>query len=135
MFDTCVHLLDMFQVPRTSAHRANACIIPLVNEHHSLRVGLPPSVPALFAALQHFPRLSERRFPLPSCPLLLSCPALTVRPHIPSISLQETDGVGTLLEVMEKNGVEKAVVCGTPVTKKWDQYEKGRPKGTFQVSE
>lgn len=45
---------------------------------------------------------------------------------------QETDGVGTLLECMEKNGVERAIVCGTPVTKKWDQYEKGRPKGTFQ---
>mmetsp|Transcript_39450 Transcript_39450/g.97681 ORF Transcript_39450/g.97681 Transcript_39450/m.97681 type:complete len:304 (-) Transcript_39450:428-1339(-) len=45
---------------------------------------------------------------------------------------QETEGVPKLLAALDAAGVQKAVVTGTPVTKKWDQYEKGRPKGTFQ---
>lgn len=45
---------------------------------------------------------------------------------------QETEGIDTLLKCMEENRVTRAAVCGTPVTKKWDNTEKERPKGAFQ---
>lgn len=41
--------------------------------------------------------------------------------------MQETDGAGALIEAMDGAGVERAVVFGLPVKKKWAAIEPGRP--------
>jgi predicted TIM-barrel fold metal-dependent hydrolase len=41
--------------------------------------------------------------------------------------LQESDGLPRLLAAMDAGGVTKAVVCGLPVRKKWEAYERHPP--------
>ena len=40
---------------------------------------------------------------------------------------QETDGMARLLAAMDAGGVKKAVVCGLPLKKKWEAFEKNPP--------
>ncbi len=56
----------------------------------------------------------------------IGVPAIDAHLHIVNF-LQQTDGLQVLLDAMPKANVEKSVICGLPVRKKWSISEPERP--------
>jgi hypothetical protein len=53
-------------------------------------------------------------------------PAVDAHLHLVDF-LQDTDGLEKLLIIMNKAGIERSVICGLPVRKKWEYFEPEKP--------
>jgi hypothetical protein len=56
----------------------------------------------------------------------IAVPAVDAHIHVVNF-LQETEGLDALLKAMDKANIEKSVICGLPVRKKWAVSEPERP--------